>query len=176
LFSIGDLAQVPLIGPILAQARADYPDIDDRLLRLEAVRRMIGAMIDDVMAETRLRAVATGVTSAADVRALSHALVGFSRDMLEDLSRLREFLHERMYRHPHVNRSRAQARIVLAELFDRFMAAPDDMPSEWAIRAAGGEMARARAVCDYVAGMTDRYAFEEHRRLFGAREGVDGWA
>ena len=176
LFTVADLAQIPLIGPILAGARKDYPAIDNRLLRLEAVRRMIGAMIDDVLAETRTRARTTGVTSADDVRALPQALVQFSRPMLEDLGALRQFLMERMYRHPQVNQSRQQARQVLADLFARFMADPAAMPPEWASRAAGDEAARARAVCDYIAGMTDHYAFEEHRRLFGPHEGVGGWA
>ena len=176
LFTVADLAQVPLIGPILAGARKDLPAIDNRLLRLEAVRRMIGAMIDDVLAETSARARAAGVASADDVRALSYALVQFSRPMLEDLGALRQFLMERMYRHPQVNQSREAARQVLADLFARFIVDPAAMPPEWTDRAAGDEAARARAVCDYIAGMTDRYAFEEHRRLFGPREGVGGWA
>lgn len=176
LFTVGDLARVPLIGPILAEARRDYPHIDNRLLRLEAVRRMIGAMIDDVLAETQRQARATGVASADDVRALPQALVRFSRPMLEDLGELRRFLLERMYRHPQVNKSRDEARQVLADLFGRFMVDPAAMPAEWTVRAGGDDAARARAVCDYIAGMTDRYAFEEHRRLFGPREGVDGWA
>jgi dGTPase len=176
LFSFADLADVPLIGPILEEVRVDYPGLEDRLLRLESVRRMIGAMVDDVMAETRSRAAATGVWTSDDVRVLGKALVAFSTPMHEDLSQLRLFLHERMYRHPHVNRTREQARLVLAQLFERFMADPAVMPVEWTVRAQGDGFARSRAVCDYVAGMTDRYAFEEHKRLFGPQEGLNSWA
>jgi dGTPase len=176
LFSFGDLAEVPLIGQILEEVRGDYPGLEDRLLRLESVRRMIGAMVDDVMAETRRRASNARVACPGDVRALGDALVAFSRPMHEDLSQLRLFLHERMYRHPHVNRSREQARLVLAQLFERFMAEPAVMPAEWTARAEGKVTARARAVCDYIAGMTDRYAFEEHKRLFGPRDGLNSWA
>src|SRR6185369_5762188 len=110
LFGLDELVAVPLIGPHVAAARADYPDCDPGILRLEAVRRMIGAMVDDVLAETRRRAAAGKVGSAEDVRMLGHALVAFSRDMAEDLSALRLFLMERMYRHWRVNRTRSQAR------------------------------------------------------------------
>ena len=167
LFNLDELAAVPLIGPHVQSARRDYPDCEPGILRLEAVRRMIGAMVDDVLAETRLRAAAGGVTSSEQVRVLGHALVAFSRDMLEDLGQLRLFLMERMYRHWKVNRTRSQARRILAEMFQLFMAGPDVLPAEWFARAESrDEAGRARIVCDYVAGMTDRFAIEEHRKLF----------
>ncbi|MGZ8369993.1 MAG: deoxyguanosinetriphosphate triphosphohydrolase [Caulobacteraceae bacterium] len=167
LFELEDLDPIPLIGPAVASVRADHPGLDARLMRLEAVRRMIGAMVDDVMGETLKRAAITGVASPSDVRGLDQALVAFSPDMLEDLSRLREFLFERMYRHWKVNRTRSQARRILAEMFQLFMAEPDVLPTEWFARAqARDETGRARVVCDYIAGMTDRFAIEEHRKLF----------
>ena len=167
LFRLDEVETVPLIGPILTGVRADHPGLDDRLTRLEAVRRMIGAMVGDVLAQTRARAAAAGVASPADVRALGHALVAFSATMGQDLARLRAFLHERMYRHWRVNRTRSQARRLLAEMFDLFLAEPDVLPAEWFERQRGLDAAaRARVVCDYIAGMTDRYAIEEHRRLF----------
>src|SRR5215218_37163 len=86
LFNLDELAEVPLIGPHVVSARADYPDCDPGILRLEAVRRMIGAMVDDVMAETRRRAEAAKVGSPEDVRTLGHGVVGFSREMVEDLA------------------------------------------------------------------------------------------
>jgi dGTPase len=167
LFNLDELSAVPLIGPHVASARADYPDCDPGILRLEAVRRMIGAMVDDVMAETARRAEAGKVGSPEDVRMLGHALVAFSRDMVEDLGQLRLFLMERMYRYWKVNRTRSQARRILAEMFQLFMAEPDVLPTEWCARAEGrDEAGRARVVCDYIAGMTDRFAIEEHRKLF----------
>jgi len=167
LFNLEELAHVPLIGPHVKSAWADYPDCDPGILRLEAVRRMIGAMVDDVLAETRRRAEAGKVGSPEAVRVLGHALVAFSRDMVEDLGQLRKFLMERMYRHWKVNRTRSQARRILAEMFQLFMAEPDVLPGEWAARCEGrDEAGRARVVCDYIAGMTDRYAIEEHRKLF----------
>ena len=167
LFSLAELRDVPLIGPHIQSAMADFPDTDAGILRLEAVRRMIGAMVDDVLAETRRRATAGRVTTPEQVRTRDDALVAFSRPMVEDLSALRTFLMERMYRHWRVNRTRSQARRILAEMFQLFMAEPDVLPDVWYARAEGqDENGRARLVCDYIAGMTDRFAIEEHRKLF----------
>jgi dGTPase len=173
LFSLDDLADVPLIGPLLAGVMKDYPELDPRLTRLEAVRRMIGEMINDVLAETRRRAASSGVASADDVRALGRPLVAFSEQMGEDLSRLRAFLYARMYRHWRVNRTRSQARRILAEMFALYASEPEILPPEWQGRQSGlDEAGRARVVCDYIAGMTDRYAIDEHRRLFTLERGA----
>ena len=168
LFNMDELAEVPLIGPIIKRTIADLPGVEPRLQRLEAVRRMIGTMVGDVMAETRRRAQAEGVQTTDDVRAMNRALVAFSPEMAEDLAHLREFLMARMYRYFKVNRTRSHARRVLRELFQLFLAEPDILPPEWAARVhdSASDQVRAQAVCDYIAGMTDRYAIEEHRKLF----------
>jgi dGTPase len=167
LFRLAELEDVPLIGPILHGVRRDHPDLDDRLTRLEAVRRMIGAMVDDVLVQTSERIKTAKVASPDDVRGLGRGLVAFSQGMNEDLARLRAFLHERMYRHWRVNRTRSQARRILAEMFQLFVREPDVLPGGWRRLAEAKEAAgRARVVCDYIAGMTDRYAIEEHRKLF----------
>jgi dGTPase len=172
LFDLGELTELPLIGPAIAEVREEYPDLEQRLVRLEAVRRMIGAMVDDVLAETLSRVRAAGLASPEDVRGAGRATVAFSPAMASDLARVREFLHERMYRHWRVNRTRSQARRILARMFALFMAEPDVLPPEWFARQAGAdEKGRAQVVCDYIAGMTDRYAIEEHRRLFD----LEGW-
>jgi dGTPase len=167
LFGIEDLRSVPLIGPAIRSAEADWPGIDDRMLRLEAVRRMIGGMVNDVIAQTRINAEVLGVKTAEQVRHQRQATVAFSREMLEDLGQLRLFLLERMYRHYRVNRSRSAAKRKLVHMFDLFMTDPDVLPPDWGDPASAVEdKARARLVCDYIAGMTDRFAIEEHRRLF----------
>ncbi|MBE7217146.1 MAG: deoxyguanosinetriphosphate triphosphohydrolase [Caulobacteraceae bacterium] len=167
LFTPEDLMDVPLIGPELAAVRREFPDCDAQIQRYEAVRRMIGVMVADVLAETRRRARESGVDSAEAVRALGRPLVSFSPALLQDLTVLRRFLMERMYRHPRVNRTRSQARRILHQMFELFMAEPDVLPAEWYEAQRGKDASgRARVVCDYVAGMTDRYAIEEHRRLF----------
>ena len=172
LFGLEELVLTPLIGPILRALKIERPDLDDRMLRLEGVRRMIGVMIDDVLEQTVKNVVEFRIGKAADVRNLGHPLVAFSPETAEDLARLRGFLHQRMYRHFRVNRTRSQARRILAEMFALFMAEPEVMPTEWFDRAQGSDLsARARLVCDYIAGMTDRFAIEEHRKLFN----LDVW-
>ena len=172
LLTLDELIDVPLVGPALAGVRRDYPQADLAIMRMEMVRRLIGVMVEDVMAETARRVAAAKPRRADDVRALGHALVSFSPVMTEDLARLRAFLHERMYRHWKVNRVRSQARRILAEMFTLFRAEPDVLPPPWSARREGrGEGDRARVICDYIAGMTDRFAIEEHRRLFN----LDSW-
>ena len=167
LFDLSDLADVPVIGPILHQVRRDWPGIDERMVRLEAVRRMIGVMVEDVMAETGRRLADGGMASTDDIRGADRLMVQFSTPMLADLGQLRGFLFQRMYRHYRVNRMRSQARRVLSDMFQLFMAEPEVLPDEWSARARTEDRSkRARAVCDYIAGMTDRFAIEEHRRLF----------
>jgi dGTPase len=172
LFRLDELDDVPLVGPVAAGVRVDYPALDERLTRLETVRRLIGIMVEDVIVETGARVVASDVASADDVRALDRALVAFSPVVAEGLARLRAFLHERMYRHWRVNRTRSQARRILAEMFELFLAEPDVLPGDWFDKLGGlDRTGAARVICDYIAGMTDRFAIEEHRRLFQ----LDAW-
>jgi len=167
VFDIDDLKDVPLIGSALASVRADHPGLDNRMLRLESVRRMIGVMVADVITEARRVAADEGLTSPEAVRMLGRQMICFSPGVAEDLSRLRQFLYERMYRHYRVNRSRSVARRILAEMFQLFMVEPDVLPGDWSRDAEALEAKqRARLVCDYIAGMTDRFAIEEHRKLF----------
>ena len=168
LFSIDDLIDVPMIGPALKSVRADWPNIDDRLLRLEGVRRMIGTMIGDVLAETRRRLAEDRIETVEDVRSAARQIVQFSRSVNDDLSRLRGFLFARMYKHYKLNRTRSYAKRTLNEMFHLLMAEPDVLPTDWFERvvAKDSETARARVICDYIAGMTDAFAIDEHRKLF----------
>ncbi len=168
LFGLDELADVPLVGPILAGVRADWPEVGERMTGIETVRRMIGVMIGDILAETTRRLVEGGIETPEDVRVAGRAMVQFSDSMMQDLARLRAFLFERMYRHDRINVMRDRAARTVDDLFASYMADLDLMPVEWRARAqVGGDERRARAVCDYIAGMTDLFAFEEHRRLYG---------
>lgn len=167
LFALEELETIPLVGPVLAGVRRAYPALDSGLIRLETVRRMIGVMVEDILAQTLANVADLGVTSPESVRDLGRPLVAFSSPVAEDLAHLRAFLHERMYRHWRVNRSRSQARRILAEMFALFLAEPEVLPAEWYGRQLDcDDAAKARVICDYIAGMTDRFAIEEHRRLF----------
>ena len=171
LFTLQDLTGVPLVGPILIEVRSEFPTLDDRLLRLETVRRMIGLMVDDVLRQTEENVAQFRPASSEDVRQLDRSLVSFSASTAEQLARLRLFLHSRMYSHPRVLRVRGQAQRVLADLFEMLMEEPTMMPERWRVQAAAmDERVRYRVICDYIAGMTDRYALSLHRTYFGIEE------
>lgn len=167
LFTIGDLDDVPMVGRVFHQVQKDYPLLDrDRIIG-EAIRRLIGIWIDDLTAETSRRAKELKPKSVEDVRALKVPLVAFSEKLEKEQKELRLFLMERMYRHYKVNRKRSQAKRILKELFHLFLAEPDTLPPPWNTEAMQRPKdQRARIVCDYIAGMTDNFAIEEHRRLF----------
>ncbi len=168
LFTINDLLDVPMIGPAIRSVQKDWPSLNDRMLRLEAVRRMIGTMIDDVLAETDKRMAEDRIVTPDDVRGAKRQMVQFSKGVYDDLSRLRGFLFERMYKHYKLNRTRSYAKRTLNAMFHLFMEEPDTLPTEWfqLVCSKDSETARARVICDYIAGMTDSFAIDEHRRLF----------
>jgi dGTPase len=166
LFALDDLADVPLAGPIVAAVRKQYPRIDTDRVAHETVRRMIGEMVEDVVAETRARIAAAGVRSLADVRAQERPLAAFSDAMRANDIALKRFLFQRMYRHERVTRMTEKAKVVVAELFDRHLAEPGLLPADWHPElGAPGDARTARVVADYIAGMTDNFAFDTHARL-----------
>ena len=137
------------------------------ILIAEAVSDMIGAMIADVDAETRARLDELSPAVADDIRVAVRPTVDFSDRMRPKVEEMRKFLWERMYRHWKVNRARSHARRIVRELFTLFFEEPEILPNEWRRRYEGAsEEKKARAVCDYIAGMTDRFAIREHGKLF----------
>lgn len=168
LISFDEAHDVPLIGDALRKAKTNFPDASDGLIIAEAVSDLIGVMVSDVLSETRARLEKFSPQSGDDVRHLSRAMVGFSSGIARDVDELRRFLHANMYRHFKVNRARSQAKRIVKSLFDLFFSEPELLPPEWRARYDGSDEARlARVVCDYIAGMTDRYAVREYRRLHG---------
>jgi dGTPase len=123
-------------------------------------------MVRDLIGETERRLTASGASSTDEVRLLEHPVAAFSDEMRDHDRALKRFLFERMYRHPRVNRMASKARRVVRELFQLFLAEPECLPGEWAVPSEASEAERARIVADYLAGMTDRFALDEHRRLF----------
>lgn len=167
LFTVEDLMDLPVVGVVFREVRTDFPALDDRMVTYEAVRRLIGLWINDLLEETRARVKRHKPKSAADVRALDEPLVAFSKKLESPQRALRAFLYGRMYKHYRVNRMRSKAKRVLADLFEVFLNEPQTLPPPWNVVANElDEAARARIVCDYIAGMTDTFALEEHRRLF----------
>ncbi|MEQ1887976.1 MAG: deoxyguanosinetriphosphate triphosphohydrolase [Alphaproteobacteria bacterium] len=167
LLEFDQMRQSPLAGPIFEKMFERYPGVARGRLINEAVRELIGVMVDDLLAETRHRVQRERVFDAAHVRELGRPLVAFSTGIEQGIMALKGFLNKHMYRHYKVNRVMSQAKRVLAEMFTRFLAEPELLPTEWQLLCGQpGGNATARIVCDYVAGMTDRFALEEHGRLF----------
>ncbi|MCH7930062.1 MAG: deoxyguanosinetriphosphate triphosphohydrolase [Proteobacteria bacterium] len=167
LFTVDDLAGVPLAGPIFAEIAEHHPALDEARLIHESVRRMIDAMVNDVIAETRRRVSRARPESADAVRRLGRPLVAFSDEMRGHDRALKAFLGENMYRHDRVTRITDVVQPVVRELFTAFMADAGQLPADWRERAAGAtEPRRARLVADYIAGMTDRFAIAEYDRVF----------
>ncbi len=162
LLSMEQLAEVELFEHYRRRALANYPGLAGRRLLFEAIRLMLSDQVYDVIDTTRERLAASRVENVDAVRA-SPRLVAFSDGMRERTQVLKTFLLRNLYRHPQVMETTQRARRVVSDLFDRYMDKPSEMPE-----AHGQRQHQARAVADYIAGMTDRFAIREHERLVGA--------
>jgi len=166
LITLADLAGQPLAGPAMARLGIDASRGDGREV-YELTRLLITQMIADLVAETRSRLAALAPASPDDIRNAGIPVVRFSPAVADEIKRLKAFLFKRVYRHQRVMRSMRGAEQIVADLFAHYMRSPDAMAAAW--RAAAAELderRRARLIADFVAGMTDRYAIDEHCRLF----------
>jgi dGTPase len=169
LFSFAELAEVPIAGRALAEVREAHPGIDGARLLYESIRRLISAMIEDAVGEAERRLTALQPRSADHVRHAPHAMAAFSETMRGDLEELRAFLFARVYRHERIMRIMGDAEGVVQELFRRYSTDPNTLPTEWREQAPPRDTrAYSRHIADFIAGMTDRFALAEHRRLFDA--------
>ena len=167
LFTLADLQALPLVGTIFATVAARYPGLDAPRLIHESLRRLIDAMVVDLVEETARRLRGHQPADVDAIRAQAQPVVGFSPKVDKPLQELRGFLQARMYSHYKVRRMARKARRVVRELFDGLHDQPDCLPPDWQARAGAGHDARcAEAIADYIAGMTDRFALDEHDRLF----------
>jgi dGTPase len=166
MFSIGDLAAVPLIGDILREIDAQHRGIEPGRRVHELRRRLITRMIEDVIAQTLRNVEARRIKSVDGVRSADGPIVTFSPAMAQADRAIKDFLFPRLYRHPRIVRIMDDAQQVVRQLFAHYVERPADMPAEW---RQGGDDAASRAlrIADYIAGMTDRYAMVEHERLIG---------
>lgn len=167
LFTLADLASMPLVTDILARIDTRFPGLDDARRGAELVRELIAYWIESVLSETMRRVSAVAPNSVDDVRGQPHALVAFSDKAAAAERAIKQFLWQRMYRHERVMDVMRDAEQIVADLFARYYDRPSDMPAEWASSAGGEtESDMARRIGDFIAGMTDRYAITEHQRLF----------
>lgn len=175
LITVAECRQTDLLAPLFAEVARAYPQLDERRTIYEVVRRMINVQVEDLLAESAQRIRQAQPASVAEVRSRSQPLIGFSEGMAWRHQRLKDFLMARLYRHYRVARMVSKMQRVVTEIFHLLLEEPDLMPAQPRRLAATvgvthGHSGYARAVSDHIAGMTDRFAIEEHRRLFRPEE------
>ncbi len=166
LFSLEELTELPFVRDLWAAVRTRYPGLAEARLVPELIRDQIGGMVNDVLAETRQRIAEAKIGSLDDIRGAGRPLVGFSSAMAGEEKGLKTFLYARMYRSPPILAIQAEAKTLLAALFDTYRADPSLLPSSW----QGDDLddvAAVRRIGDFIAGMTDRYAVSRYRALIG---------
>jgi len=169
LFSEADLMDLPVTGPAFEEVDRLYPGLEKMRRRHEALRRVFGRMVEDVIAVARGRLDSAQPKSVDEIRAMGTTMIRFSKPLYQELKAIRSFLFTRMYRAPSVVVMRNEVTEVVNGLFPLFLSRPELLPEEWRhdIEAAQGETELARIVADYVSGMTDRFALQEGQRLLG---------
>lgn len=169
LFSTDELAELPIVSDCFAEVDRIYPGLNYYRRRHEALRRFFGILVSDVLAVTQTNLRTLDPQSPEDIRHAGRMMVQFSPGLWSDLKVIREFLFHRMYRAPDVVEMRAQVTHVINTLFPLFMSDPSLLPKQWRkdVAEIRSETELARIVADYIAGMTDRFALQEHARLTG---------
>ncbi|RPI46535.1 MAG: deoxyguanosinetriphosphate triphosphohydrolase [Betaproteobacteria bacterium] len=167
LLCLDQLSDVPAFSRHLQSVQTLYPGLADRRLIHETVRRMINALITDLVSTSAHNIRQAKIRSLEDVQA-SRPLIRFSPDMAAEQQELKDFLRRNLYQHYLVARMANKSRRIVGDLFDAFKADPRMLPAQHRVAADGGPV--ERAIADYIAGMTDRYAIREHRRLFAVAE------
>jgi dGTPase len=169
LLTLAALDEVTLFARHAVLVRTRYPGLHGRRMIHETVRGMINTLVTDVIRESSARLAAAGPASVDDVRRAA-PLVAFSDGVRAEADALKAFLFAHLYRHYRVMRMTAKAGRIVTALFGAFLDEPRLLPQEYRDRAAGDRAAAPRVIADYIAGMTDRYAIREHRRLFAIEE------
>jgi dGTPase len=172
LLVIESLGEAPLVAKLLDDIRREYPVLSAGRTRAELVRRLISAMIGDVVAESRRRLAAACPRSSDAVRLAPGPLVSFSPAMQANDAALKAMLGRAVYRHARVAEAMVKAERIAERLFDRYLADEGALPETWRPSPGADETEHARAVADFIAGMTDRYAIAEYRRLFAQDAGL----
>ena len=169
LITLDQLAAVPLVATHLHEVRHTHPNLHERRVVHETVRRMINTLVSDLIRQSERHIGTQNLTCIEDVRG-APALIAFSAEINEQQRALKQFLRTNLYRHYLVMRMSAKAQRIIGDLFGVFMADSRLLPPQLQSAVEQTEYDRARAVADYIAGMTDRYAIREHRRIFAVEE------
>ena len=163
LFNESDITNLPIVGACFANVDKKYPNLDPNRRRHEALRRVFGVMVEDVIETSRRLIAKSGATTAQEIRDYSAPVIQFSPELFNDLKQIRAFLFENMYRSDRVNVMRARSEQVVIGLFDAFMNDAALLPDQW--RITGDDKTRALLISDYLAGMTDGYAEKRFTEL-----------
>ncbi len=167
LLDFDQVVQAPLVADGWASVKSRFPGSDQRLLAAELVRGQIGAMVNDVIAESQRRIADAGVASVDDVRSAKDALVGFSPDMAKAEADLKRFMYANLYHHPYQLEIAETCGSIVTSLFGAYHADRQLLPEEWRAGAPTAQPDLDRHICDFIAGMTDRYAITRYRDLIG---------
>jgi dGTPase len=165
-----ELNQVDLWAQLCQQVRGEYGNLTSFQMRNQVVRKMIDLQVSDVINETTRRLTKYRINSLEDARNFEEGLLSFSQEMKKKNSQLKMFLFDNMYRHYRMIRMADKAKRIIKQLFDIYLNDVDQLPPTTRNRVKEGN--RMQAICDYIAGMTDRYALQEYKKLFDPMERV----
>ncbi len=167
LFTLDDAKELPMVGNMLREIHNEFPGISQDRLIHEANRRMINRMVVDLTRQTLKNIRENDIKTVDDIRNLGFPVVAFSKGMHENVAAIKAFLKENMYNHYKVSRMTSKARRVITELFELLFNEPECLPGHWRDAALDAkDSVRAKIVVDFIAGMTDRFAMNEHKKLF----------
>ncbi|MET0307609.1 MAG: deoxyguanosinetriphosphate triphosphohydrolase [Sphingomonas sp.] len=175
LLTLDQLMEVPMIAEGWRAVEAKFPGVEPRRLIGELTRSQIGAMVNDLVAETRARIAESNVQSVDEVRAAGRCLAGFSDEMRDAERGLKRFMYANLYHHPSQLMAADAAQQVVAGLFEAYAAESSLLPSEWRDALPGDEPGRSRHIADFIAGMTDRYAIARYREVVGGIDLPEGF-
>ncbi|KTT69631.1 deoxyguanosinetriphosphate triphosphohydrolase [Sphingomonas endophytica] len=175
LLTLEQIEAVPMVADGWRRVLARFPDVPRERLAGELIRSQIGAMVNDLIAESRTRIAASGVESVEDVRGAGRVLIGFSPAMAAAERELKRFMYANLYHHPRQLAAAAAAHRVVAGLFAAYRDDPALLPEEWRLRLPRDEPDVSRHIADFIAGMTDRYAVSRYREVVGAIDLPDGF-
>ncbi len=171
MFMVDDLLYLPQVGDIFLETRGKFTNASVSQQNGEALRRLMRLFVHDLLQTTRQNLESLQPTTVHTIRQAPQAVASFSTGISEMLYATRTFLMQRMYRHYRVNRMSAKAHQVITEIFNLYIKHPGWLPTDWQPLQDASETQRARSIANYIAGMTDRYALQEHARLFDVYSG-----
>ena len=167
LFQLDELKEIPWFAGALSEINERWPGLDRSRIIHEIGRRLITQFVEAVIRAAAVQIARLNPQSAGDVRRAGEALIAMPPEMAAVDQGIKSFLYPHVYRHPVMMRERARAARIVRDLYAALFNAPELMPEEWRLAPSAGEARRARRVSDYIAGMTDRFAMQEHAKLFG---------